>query len=311
MWPTRRSCQAVKNLLMTAALVWWRTGATWVLAAHYVGSLVGVIFETYFTYLELFVIDAICVWLRDVLRHAPRTLRHQRVRLVPPSEGGRRVGDPIAARCGPTVTMTRLARLHVIAPGRDAADDACMDLPFRLETDLERRIAADPSWRVGIEWGTPRPGHPEGAVKWHIVEVLANLDRLDLPVEERTRLRIAALVHDAFKHAVDRSIPHIPPNEHGHIASRRLAATLEDDRLLALIELHDEGFRAWRAHQAGREDEARQRIDTVVRRMGDAIGDFVSFYWADNRSGDKDPRQLDWFAAQLSERGIDAQVPFA
>lgn len=48
--------------LMTAALAWWRTGSTWLLAAHYVGSLVGVIFETYFTYLELFVINAICVW---------------------------------------------------------------------------------------------------------------------------------------------------------------------------------------------------------------------------------------------------------
>jgi uncharacterized membrane protein len=48
--------------LMTAALAWWRTGATWLLAAHYVGSLVGVIFETYFTYLELFVIDAVCIW---------------------------------------------------------------------------------------------------------------------------------------------------------------------------------------------------------------------------------------------------------
>jgi uncharacterized membrane protein len=48
--------------LMTAALAWWRTGATWLLASHYVGSLIGVIFETYFTYLELFVIDAICVW---------------------------------------------------------------------------------------------------------------------------------------------------------------------------------------------------------------------------------------------------------
>jgi uncharacterized membrane protein len=48
--------------LMTAALAWWRTGYTWLLASHYVGSLVGVLFETYFTYLELFVIDAICIW---------------------------------------------------------------------------------------------------------------------------------------------------------------------------------------------------------------------------------------------------------
>ena len=48
--------------LMSAALAWWKTGAVWLLALHYVGSLVGVLFETYFTYLELFVIDAICIW---------------------------------------------------------------------------------------------------------------------------------------------------------------------------------------------------------------------------------------------------------
>ena len=48
--------------LMTAALAWWRTGYTWLLASHYIGSLIGVVFETYFTYLELFVIDAICIW---------------------------------------------------------------------------------------------------------------------------------------------------------------------------------------------------------------------------------------------------------
>jgi uncharacterized membrane protein len=38
------------------------TGATW-LRRRTTSSLVGVIFETYFTYLEpLFVIDAICIW---------------------------------------------------------------------------------------------------------------------------------------------------------------------------------------------------------------------------------------------------------
>ena len=41
-------------------------------------------------------------------------------------------------------------------------------LPFELETALERRIAAEPEWREGVEWGQPRPGHPEGAVKHHV-----------------------------------------------------------------------------------------------------------------------------------------------
>ena len=48
--------------LMVLALAWWRTGRPGLLLAHYALSMVGVIFEMYFTYLELFVIDAVCVW---------------------------------------------------------------------------------------------------------------------------------------------------------------------------------------------------------------------------------------------------------
>ena len=39
-----------------------RTGRIELLAAHYGLSLVGVVFEAYFTYLEVFVIGAVCVW---------------------------------------------------------------------------------------------------------------------------------------------------------------------------------------------------------------------------------------------------------
>ncbi len=48
--------------LMVLALAWWRTGRPGLLLAHYALSMVGVIFEMYFTYLELFVIHAVCVW---------------------------------------------------------------------------------------------------------------------------------------------------------------------------------------------------------------------------------------------------------
>jgi uncharacterized membrane protein len=48
--------------LLTLAIRWWQTGDRRLLAAHYALSLVGVLFEGYFTYLELFVIDAVCVW---------------------------------------------------------------------------------------------------------------------------------------------------------------------------------------------------------------------------------------------------------
>ena len=49
-------------ILLVAALAWWKTGDRRLLATHYGFSLVGVTFELYFTYLQVFVIDAICVW---------------------------------------------------------------------------------------------------------------------------------------------------------------------------------------------------------------------------------------------------------
>ncbi|HEY3523543.1 MAG TPA: vitamin K epoxide reductase family protein [Candidatus Limnocylindrales bacterium] len=49
-------------VLLTLAIAWWRTGSPALLAAHYGLSLAGVMFEGYFTYLELFVIGYVCVW---------------------------------------------------------------------------------------------------------------------------------------------------------------------------------------------------------------------------------------------------------
>ena len=49
-------------VLLSAALGWWRTGDRRLLATHYGLSLVGVTFEVYFSYLQVFVIEAVCVW---------------------------------------------------------------------------------------------------------------------------------------------------------------------------------------------------------------------------------------------------------
>jgi hypothetical protein len=44
------------------------------------------------------------------------------------------------------------------------------------ETEQERRFVSDPELQEGAAWGDPRPGHPEGAVAAHIVDVLDNVD---------------------------------------------------------------------------------------------------------------------------------------
>ncbi len=52
----------LSTVLLSLALLWWRTDDRQLLAGHYGLSLVGVVFEGYFTFLELFVIRAVCVW---------------------------------------------------------------------------------------------------------------------------------------------------------------------------------------------------------------------------------------------------------
>jgi uncharacterized membrane protein len=48
--------------LLVLALAWWRTNIYGLLLAHYGLSLVGVIFDGYFLYLQVFVIGAVCIW---------------------------------------------------------------------------------------------------------------------------------------------------------------------------------------------------------------------------------------------------------
>lgn len=48
--------------LLALALAWWRTDIYGFLVGHYALSLVGVIFDGYFLYLQVFVIRAVCVW---------------------------------------------------------------------------------------------------------------------------------------------------------------------------------------------------------------------------------------------------------
>jgi uncharacterized membrane protein len=53
---------ALSLVLFGLAISWWRSNDGRLLAAHYALSLLAVVFEIYFTWLELFVIGAICVW---------------------------------------------------------------------------------------------------------------------------------------------------------------------------------------------------------------------------------------------------------
>jgi hypothetical protein len=167
------------------------------------------------------------------------------------------------------------------------------ELPFKLETEVERELAADLEWREGVEWGEPRGGHPEGAVKHHIAEVLANVEREATSLHERTRLRLAALVHDTFKYrAHETSAPVASDDHHGAHAARFLERFVDDEELVLVVRWHDEAYAAWR-----RRDEAR--AGGLLERLGAAVPLYLRFFRADNATAGKTRRPVEWFEGLL------------
>jgi len=53
---------ALSLVLLTLALIWVRTDRPGLLDVHYGLSLVGVIFEIYFLSVQVFIIQAVCIW---------------------------------------------------------------------------------------------------------------------------------------------------------------------------------------------------------------------------------------------------------
>jgi uncharacterized membrane protein len=49
-------------VLLSLAIAWWKTDIYGLLLGHYALSLVGVFFDGWFLYLQVFVIQAVCIW---------------------------------------------------------------------------------------------------------------------------------------------------------------------------------------------------------------------------------------------------------
>ena len=168
---------------------------------------------------------------------------------------------------------------------------------IRPETALERHLLRQPEIVAGMHWGTPRSGHPEGAVWRHVVEVLANVDRLvQLRAHDRRDLRLVTIVHDTFKYAEDRSSPRDWTRHHGVLAREFVERYTDRARVLALTEWHDEAYYCWRLDAlAGRRNRARQRLDRLVALFGAELDLFFRFFVCDTLTGDKTPVPLEWF----------------
>ncbi len=136
----------------------------------------------------------------------------------------------------------------------------------------------------------------------HIIEVNANIDRLPVDAETRRLLRIVCWVHDTFKHIEDKGSPRDWTKHHGVYARNFLARYLDDQKLLNLVEMHDDAYYAWRlAHLYHRLAESEERIVALREALGDYWQLFYLFFKCDTSTGDKNPAPLVWFEDTMED----------
>jgi hypothetical protein len=173
---------------------------------------------------------------------------------------------------------------------------------FIPETDLERRLAEDPIVLRGLAWGKPRAGHPEGPVGRHVADLLGTIDDWGERGERRRDLRFIALMHDALKYKVRDWLPHQGPNHHAARARRVAEGYVEDEAVLATIELHDRPYALWRkTNRTGAFDDRGFR--DMLARLPDR-GLFLRFVELDGSTEGKNPDPIDWFRSELERRGV-------
>lgn len=185
-------------------------------------------------------------------------------------------------------------------PMAGSAVGTCLVPGFTPETELERAIAEDPELRLGLAWGKPRSGHPEGSVGAHVADLLEEIEKRGETGARRSELRFLALMHDSLKFRVRNWLPKTGENHHAMRARRAAQRYTDDERLLATIELHDRPYSLWRKrNRTGRDDDSA--FDSMLERIPD-IGLFVSFVDLDGSTAGKNLEPLEWLRDELRQR---------
>ena len=116
--------------------------------------------------------------------------------------------------------------------------------------------------------------------------------------EDRSDLRLIAILHDTFKYKVDQTKPKVGENHHGAIARKFAENYCNNTNVLQVILLHDDAYNAWSA--GGRHGDwykAKRRAEKLISDL-DALGSldlYLKFYRCDNATGDKSQDNYDWF----------------
>lgn len=176
-------------------------------------------------------------------------------------------------------------------------------------TELLESVLQHPSYRENRAWGKPRPGHPEGSIAAHIVELEANLQALAVPdgSEESCKLKLLIHVHDTFKKDSKKGVAIADPRSHASLARAFLAELGGEPDLLAMVWMHDEPYALYRQEQTrGSANPER------VRALLESITDwelFLKFVVIDGSTEGKSREPLHWALQHLgSPKGMTEKM---
>jgi hypothetical protein len=163
-------------------------------------------------------------------------------------------------------------------------------------------IRADPRYQKNLDWGHPRPGHPEGTVRAHVAEIERNLDALRprLSDDEYGKLQLLIHTHDTFKGEAEPGVAITDPRSHASVARAYLASYCDDADLLAMVQYHDEPYALWRQF-AGRGKYNRDRLTALLATIKD-WDLFLAFNIIDGCTEGKSREPLRWLFGEVSGR---------
>jgi hypothetical protein len=159
---------------------------------------------------------------------------------------------------------------------------------FVPENDLERRLSEDPDLQRGWAWGSPRKGHPEGAVGRHVA---AMLDAIAPDDPLRQDLRLLTLLHDTFKVDAREGLPYSPDTDHAQMARRFAEHHGCSKRIADTLALHDAPYWVW--HRRGGDVELLERVLSLAPDR-ELLTRFVEL---DASTLGKNPAFVEWFSA--------------
>ena len=170
------------------------------------------------------------------------------------------------------------------------------------DAEILAAIQQDTRYLANLDWGAPRPGHPEGTVRAHLAELERNLDAVGekLTERDRDRLRLVIHTHDTFKADARPGVAIADPHSHASLACRFLAEFCDDADVLHTVQWHDEPYALWRK-QRHRQTVDSERLHALLRRTAD-WDLFLAFQIIDGCTAGKSREPLEWFFAAIAGR---------